>query len=221
LRSLNYEGSRENLPMGALSIFITRSRCALTQLSLSAVVVRDIELIEFLKLLPSVETLQLRSPRGDSIGMSDRLLQYFSLNPPPEFALEVANFLPILQTLRYSGKFTISWASLAEMFPIAALLDGKVVSLAIQQPNPVDALNIRRRPLRSVDFKFYENRKAERIPLEVLPRLVGALNDGVSVKIFQWESRRETDMLRRGIMEFEATSNIRLVPSNDEDVARN
>jgi len=219
LRSLHYEGSREKLPVDSLSIFIARSCCALIQLTLSSVIVSDVELIEFLKLLPSLESLHLRSPRGDSIGMSDLLLQYFSLNPLPEFALEVAEFLPALQTLRYSGRFTFSWASLAEMFPIAVLLDDRVVSLPIQQPKVVDALNIRRRPLCSVDLKFYENRKAERIPLEVLPRLVGALNDGVTIKIFHWESRRGTDMLRRGIMEFEATSNIRLIHSNGEVAA--
>jgi hypothetical protein len=52
--------------------------------------------------------------------------------------------------------------------------------------------------------------------LEVLLRLVAALNDGVAIEIFHWESLRGTDMLKRGIMEFEATSNIRLVPSNRE-----
>jgi len=214
LISLQYEGHRERLPVAALSVFVARSRCALTQLALSAVIVSDVELIDFLKLLPSLEILQLRSPRGDSIGMSDLLLHYFSLNPPPEAALEIAKFLPVLTTLHYSGRFSFSWEPLAEMFPIAIFLEDKIVPLSMEIPQPtlIDALNLRRRPLRSVTFKFYENRKAERIPLEVLPRLVAALNDGVSIKIFHWDSLRGTDMLKRGIMEFEATSNIRLVP---------
>jgi hypothetical protein len=150
--------------------------------------------------------------------MSDLLLLYFSLNPLPESALEIAKFLPVLTTLHYSGRFTFSWESLAEMFPIAVLLEDKVVPLStgIQQPMLSDALNLRRRPLRSVTFEFYENWKAERIPLEVLLRLVAALNDGVTIEIFHWESLRGTNMLKRGIMEFEATSNIRLVPSNRE-----
>jgi len=216
LISLQYEGNREMLPVAALSVFITRSRCALTLLALSAVVVSDVDLIDFLKLLPALEILQLRSPRGDWIGMSDLLLHYFSLNPLPESAVEVAKFLPFLTTLHYSGRFTFSWASLAKMFPIAVLVEDEVVplSIGIQQPTLGEAPNFRRRPLHSVIFNFYENRKAERIPAEVLPRLVAALNDGVGIKIFHWESLRGTDMLKREIMEFEATSNIRLVPSN-------
>lgn len=213
LTSLQYEGNRERLPVAALSIFITRSRCALTVLSLSAIIVSDVELINFLKLIPSLEVLRLRSPRGDSIGMSDLLLHYFSLNPLPESALEIAEFLPVLTTLHYSGRFTFSWPSLAEMFPIAVLFEDKVV---LQRPILIGALNVRRRPLRSVTFEFHEKQKAERIPLEVLPRLVAALNDGVTIKIFHWESLRGTDMLKREIMEFEATSNIRLFPLNVE-----
>ena len=210
LTSLQYEGNREMLPVAALSVFITRSRCALTLLALSAVVVSDVDLIDLLKLLPSLEILQLRSPRGDWIGMSDLLLHYFSSNPPPESALEAAKFLPYLTTLHYSGRFTFSWASLAEMFPIAVLVEDKAVplSIGIQQPTLSEVPNLRRRPLHSLVFNFYENRKAERIPLEVLPRLVAALNDGVNIKIFHWESLRGADMLKREIMEF------RLVPSS-------
>ncbi|KIM44346.1 hypothetical protein M413DRAFT_35416, partial [Hebeloma cylindrosporum] len=54
LTSLQYEGNRERLPVTALSVFVTRSQCALTLLALSDVVISDVDLIDFLKLIPSL-----------------------------------------------------------------------------------------------------------------------------------------------------------------------